>query len=167
MNQAQLRPDEQRMQLGEHLEELRRRLIKVVIVLLLFSMTAFIFHVELKIFAVSPLLKSLEIVGPEIVDTLGFMKEMILDNYAANPNRTHHNIVYLECYCRAYCCFSLFNWHLWGFVKPASQKREKGSAFLFIPSAVIFFYIGAISGFFYVLPWFYALLIEWGQRIQR
>ena len=164
MTQTVEGPEQFRMQLGDHLEELRKRLIRVVLVLIVFSMTAFIFHVELKLFAIMPLQESIRIVGPEIAEVMGFQDpsdpRQLRGRNFLEPTVTSFTISITAALIAS---FPYLIFQLWGFVSPALLKKEKGLAFLFMPSAVIFFYIGAILGFFYVLPWFYAWLIYFGH----
>ena len=51
-------------------------------------------------------------------------------------------------------------YQLWMFVVVGLKQKERSLGFLFIPGAVIFFYIGIVAGYFFGLPWFYAWMIH-------
>lgn len=157
--------DQVRMQLGDHLEELRWRLLKVIVVVVLATIVAFLFSVHLKLIAVQPLQQAIAIVGPETAEQMGLNPDpdaarQLRGRSLAEPAITSFTISMLAALMIA---FPYAVWQLWGFVRPALHRHETGLAFLFIPSAVIFFYVGAILGYLFALPWFYAWLIQYAS----
>ncbi|TVR39467.1 MAG: twin-arginine translocase subunit TatC [Planctomycetota bacterium] len=155
--------DQSRMQLGDHLEELRWRLIKIVVAILVCTIVAFIFNIELKLIALQPLQQAVAIVGEDVAEQLGFSSDpaetrQLRGGTLTEPAITAFTVSMLAA---AFVVFPYIVWQLWGFVRPALYRHETGLAFLFVPSAVLFFYLGAILGYAFALPWFYAWLMHW------
>ena len=112
----------------------------------------------------TPLQEALRIVGPEIATEMGFKDpddlRQLRGGSFLEPTVTSFTISVTAALVAS---FPYLVFQLWGFVSPALLKKEKGLAFLFMPSAVILFYLGATVGYHFVLPWFYAWLIYFGH----
>lgn len=151
------------MSLGDHLEELRGRLLRIVLAMLVFTIIAFIFNIELKMIALAPLQKAIAIVGPEMAAELGFDPDPSATRQLRGGTLTEPTITAftISMLAAVFAIVPFIVWQVWGFVRPALHRHELGLAFLFIPSAIAFFYLGVVLGYFFALPWFYAWLIQW------
>ncbi len=52
-------------------------------------------------------------------------------------------------------------YQIWRFVSVGLLQNERQLAFLFVPAGIIFFYTGAVLGYFWGLPYYFAWLLEW------
>lgn len=149
------------MPLGDHLDELRRRLIRIVAVVGVLMIVAFGFSVSLKTLVMQPLLWALQSVDPETLASL----HIDLDNSrilrADSLMESPLTAVRISIYTALALAVPHLIWELWGFVSPALKPQEKSLGFLFVPAAVLFFYTGALIGYFIGLPTLYTWLIQW------
>lgn len=154
--------DDSPMSLGDHLEELRDRLLKVVAVLFVGVVVGMIFQVELKIFIEQPLRRAIGLADPESVARIGLQTDpdkpiFRLDHLAESAI----NAVKVSFFAALTLAFPVLIYQLWAFVRPALKRNEASAGFLFVPLAVIFFYAGVVFGYTLGLPFLYKLLIEW------
>jgi len=153
------------MSLGDHLHELRRRLVWPIITFLGIFIAAFAFQVELKHVLLWPLKRAIAIVGPEVASTVGFRlhdgDRMLFVLELAESTTT---AVRISMIAAAAVTLPVFLFHLWRFVATGLKSKERRLGFLFIPAGVLFFYSGLIIGYFIGLPYFYAFLIEFMAR---
>ncbi len=52
-------------------------------------------------------------------------------------------------------------YQIWRFVSVGLLHKERQLAFLFVPAGILFFYAGAVLGYFWGLPYYFAWLLEW------
>ncbi len=52
-------------------------------------------------------------------------------------------------------------YQIWRFVSVGLLHKERQLAFLFVPAGIMFFYAGAVLGYFWGLPYYFAWLLEW------
>ncbi len=150
------------MTLGDHLHELRRRLIVPVIVLTFGFFIGFTYDHELKLLLVRPLQRAIEIVGPEGAAKVGLpidgnprmLQSMDLSESAIMSVRVSTLFAIAV-------SIPVFVYQFWRFIVVGLKRTERQLGFLFIPAGVALFYLGAVSGYFYGLPYLYAWLIQW------
>lgn len=153
------------MSLGDHLHELRRRLVWPIITFVAIFIAAFAFQVELKHILLWPLKRAIAIVGPEIAGTVGFRVDagdrMLFVLELAESTTT---AVRISMIAAMTATLPVFLFHLWRFISVGLKHKERRLGFLFIPAGVLFFYIGLVGGYFVGLPYFYAFLIDFMAR---
>ena len=148
------------MSLGDHLHELRRRLILPIASLAVLFLAAFIFHVELKIIFNMPMVWALHI-DPEMTKRAGIDPNEIKIFQAIDVMESMMASMSVCFYTAIFVAFPIFVYQLWMFVSVGLMPKERRLAFLFIPVGVIFFYAGALAGFFEGLPFYYYVMIKW------
>ena len=150
------------MALGDHLEELRTRLIRVVVVLGLGVIIGMIFQVEIKWLFEQPLRRAVELSDPEAVKRIGLPTDPAAPIFKLfHMAESALNAVKVS-FCMALAiAFPVLIHQAWGFITPGLKRNEKAVGFLFVPAAVLFFYAGILFGYFLGLPFLYKLLIEW------
>jgi sec-independent protein translocase protein TatC len=158
------------MGLGEHLGELRRRLVIPLIAIGIVFIAAFAFQGELKQAMVWPLKRAIQIVGADTAISVGLVKDKAqFAGIMEQPLRclsvlsvaeSTTTAVKLSITAAITVTLPILLWQIWGFVCVGLTAKERRLAFLFVPLGVIFFYIGTVAGYVVGLPYFYAWLIE-------
>jgi len=146
------------MSLGDHLEDLRRRLVVPVIAFVLLFMVGFAFWGELMLVMVEPLRRAVAMVpdeakhfnldpnSPRLLQAIGLSESLVLS-------------VKISAAAALAATIPIFVYQLWMFVSIGLKRHERSLGFLFIPAAVLFFYGGVVLGYHYGLPLFYAWMI--------
>ncbi len=146
------------MALGDHLEELRRRLIVPVIAFVLLFIVGFAFWGDLMLVMIEPLRRAVALVpeqarhfhldpeSPRLLQAIGLSESLVLS-------------VKISAAAALAATIPIFVYQLWMFVSIGLKRPERSLGFLFIPAAVLFFYGGIVLGYFYGLPYFYAWMI--------
>lgn len=152
------------MSLGDHLHELRRRLIWPLIWLALLFFGAFAFENRLQVMFAQPLLWAIEI-NPENAKKVGLPIDGSL------PPLAIHGIweaplasMKVSFYTAFFLAFPVLVYQLWMFIGVGLVHRERRLAFLFVPAGIMFFYAGTLVGFFIGLPYFYSFMIKWASH---
>ena len=149
------------MTLGAHLEELRWRLMKPILLLIILVIVGFGFSAELKLMFEHPLRQALELVDPENLAALGIDPDPDKPLLKAlSLVESPINAIKVSLFAAVLITFPFFVLQLWRFVAPALSRREKSAGFWLLPAAVIFFYGGTVFGYFLGLPWFYKFSID-------
>jgi len=157
--------DDRPMALGDHLDELRSRLIKVIVVLALAVIVGMIFQVEIKLLFEQPLRRAIELADPEAVTSVGLPTDPDASVFQLlHLAESAMNAVRVSFYLALAVAFPVLIYQLWAFITPGLRRSEKAAGFLFVPAAVIFFYAGILFGYFLGLPFLYKLLIEWTAK---
>lgn len=123
--------DERNMSFLEHLGELRRRLIRILVVVLLAAAVCLLFARRALELLLLPYGSTLKVIGP-----------------------TEGIAVYLRVAAIAGTALAM-PWilaELWGFVAPALRPRERRSVLWLIPSATLLFLAGAAFAWFLMIP---------------
>ena len=131
---------EKEMTFLEHLEELRRRLIKILAVVLVFSIVAYFFSEQMLDYFTRPL-PGVYFFAPTEAFTVRIKVSLIAGLIASLP------IVFYQ---------------LWMFVGPGLLKKEIRAIVPVVFSATIFFLVGGGFCFFYVIPAAVKLLLGFG-----
>ena len=138
------------MSLGDHLEELRKRLIRVILLFFVFLVLGFVFRVELRALFEGPLRVAAEAVGPEtraainmpdpsgpILSVLG-MEEGPLNDL---------KITMLFAFMLS---MPVLLYQACRFIMPGLTMREQKAAFWMVPAAVVFLW----RRYFWLLCWY-------------
>lgn len=123
----------------EHLIELRTRLIRAIIVLILFLIPLLYFSNEIYEFVASPLLKYL----PE-----GTASSMIVTDVTAaflTPFK-------LTFFVAVFLSMPFLLYQIWAFIAPALYRNEKRLAMPIFLSSIVLFYVGVAFAYFVVFP---------------
>ena len=133
--------DESRMTLVEHLTELRDRIIKIVIAVVLGMVVSFILYPQIFDFLLAPY-KEIAEQG----NTVGDGKLLILDPLEGFGVRMR-----LAAYGGIALAMPVILWQIWQFVTPGLYPHEKRYAVPFVVSALVLFLLGAGLAY-YTLP---------------
>lgn len=153
--------------LGDHLDELRRRLLWPAMVWGVVFVAAFAFENQLKLLFIQPLHWATRIAGPELCAKAGI------------PALAEGDFRYLKSFdlgesmgvsmsLAMWAAFAVVvpvvAWQLYAFIGLGLTARERRLAFLLVPAAVILFYLGAAFGYYLGMPYLYAWFIEWTAK---
>lgn len=154
------------MSLGDHLHELRARLIWPLICLALLFFGAFAFENRLQELCAQPLVWAIAI-NPDNAKAVGLPIDGSL------PKLAIHGIweaplasMKVSFYAAFFLAFPVLVYHLWMFIGVGLVHRERRLAFLFVPAGIMFFYAGTVVGYFIGLPYFYSFMIKWAAHNQ-
>lgn len=139
------------MGLLEHVDELRSRLFKSVLAILLLFIGAFYFSEHILNFLKQPLIDVL----PKGANALHFTGPM--DVFMAQCKLALFVAMVLGC--------PIWLYQLWRFVEPALYAHEKKYALPFLVSAVLLFVTGVAFCYFIMVPWSLQYLIGLGQTV--
>lgn len=140
-----------RMSLVEHLTELRNRLIKVVLAVVIGMVVAFILYPQIFDFLLAPY-KDIA----NSTNTLGDGKLLILDPLEGFAVRMR-----LAAYGGIGLAMPVILWQLWQFVTPGLYPHERRYAIPFVASALSLFVLGAGLAY-YTLPRALQFLVQIG-----
>lgn len=119
------------LKLEEHLGELRRRLIIILVFFVLSFACSFAFVPNVYDWIVETAGQQLAILGPSDILWIYFT---------------------LAGSCALIVTTPLILYHLWRFVEPAITTEEKGIVCVYIPAVFLFFIIGILFGYFILFP---------------
>jgi sec-independent protein translocase protein TatC len=160
---ALLKPDIP-VPLGDHLDELRRRLIWPAVVWGAVFVVAFAFQRQLKELFIMPLIRAVDIVTPEVAARAGVVLP------SGEPLRVLKSLTLgesmgvsmsLAMWAAFAVVIPLLVWQFYAFVALGLNTRERRLAFLLVPAAVLLFYAGTAFGYYVGMPYIYAWFIEW------
>lgn len=149
------------MGLGEHLDELRRRIMLPVITVAVVFVAAFAYQAQLKLALIWPLQRAIAIVGPVEAKLVGLPTDgtpRILQTLSLAESAS--TAASISLYAALAIAAPVVLWQLWNFVAVGLTRKERNLAFLFVPLGVILFYFGTIVGYLFGMPYFYAFLID-------
>jgi Tat protein translocase TatC len=146
-------PDEVRMTLGEHLEELRSRVIKLLVGLFAGAVLCFVFRERLMQILLGPTFAVLRRNGlaPELV---------VLD--PVEPFLTTLKVSVIVGFILS-APYGLYQ--IWAFVAAGLYKRERRFVQRFIPVSITLFMTGAVFFLFIVMPVFLNFLISFMHAV--
>jgi sec-independent protein translocase protein TatC len=163
------------MGLGDHLHELRRRLIVPLIAIGVVFIVAFIFTREINHWMQWPLRRAVQIVGFETARDVGMLQtqdeyDHIMDG--KKPLLTAMSMaegtgaaVKVSGTLGIVIALPILLGQLWRFIAVGLKEKERRLAFLFVPLGVIFFYIGLVPGYFFGVPYFFAWMIQFNNAM--
>lgn len=122
---------DQSMNLLDHLDELRKRLMVVLVAFLVFFIVSFIFVKDIYDWFVKDLDMTLTVLGPMDIIYVYFMLAGVIGIGLTVP---------------------VIIFQIWLFVRPALTKRERALTMAYIPASLLLFIAGLSFGYFVVLP---------------
>ncbi|HEY6541363.1 MAG TPA: twin-arginine translocase subunit TatC, partial [Ktedonobacteraceae bacterium] len=128
-------PDGATMSLVEHLEELRQRIFKSLIAVVLGSIVAFIFRVQIMNFLTLPL--------PQTADVLGKDHHLVVTGLAEGFTV----FLKLSIAVGILVAVPVILYQIWAFVSPGLYPKEKKTALPFVFLGIILFIAGIALGF--------------------
>lgn len=147
------------MSLGDHLDELRGRVLRSVAVFFAVFIISFLYQKELKTIFEWPFYEAMRLADASILEELGLADQGKVFN-VMSLQESVMNAIKVSFTAALALSFPFFVYQMWGFVAPALLKKERFAGFMFVPLAVIFFYSGITIGYLFGLPWLYYLLFE-------
>jgi sec-independent protein translocase protein TatC len=129
------------LNLIDHLEELRKRIILSVVAFFLFFIVGFIFVADIYKWFVKDLNVKLLVLGPSDIMWIYFMIATVVALAGTIP---------------------VLATQAWLFVKPALRPKERKMTLNYIPALFCLFIIGLAFGYFVILPMIFRFLIQLG-----
>lgn len=148
------RPEEFRMPLGEHLEELRGRLIICLVAPLTLAIPALIFGKPILAWLLRPIQAAMTDAG--LVGRLQLLSPM-------EPLVSYFKIALLVAVLVA---APVILWQLWRFIEPGLYQREKKFVYLLLPGSVTLLVIGVAFNYYLVFPLTLRMLVGFAQTMQ-
>ncbi len=137
-------PDEVRMTFGEHLDELRRRLWKALLALVVCFLVATVFYRELVAFVARPHQKAMALlkVPPE--------QAKLLSGSYTHPWTTIMKLLFIvSCFAASPVIAVQF----WKFVGTGLYQKERRWVLTFAPASFLLFCAGCIFGYLVLIPY--------------
>lgn len=185
--------EESRMTLGEHLDELRVRLMRAVVALGVVFAVAWFYNVEVSNIALAPYetkakvwlnedlfaYEKARVESGEL--TTDEIKEIFIDG-EATPDRLREPVLSVRSdgaaagfmFMLKVCGFAAFFvagpfvlWEMWGFIAAGLYRNEKRAVYRYFPASVSLFFAGVLFGYYYFVPYAYYYLAAMGQEITR
>ncbi len=150
------------MGLGDHLHELRRHIMRPLLVLAVAFISAFAFQAHLKDLMIGPYRQAIRIVGAETAAKVGLPADGIgVKLVVQDIGESALSAATVALAVAIAATLPVLLWGLWRFVAVGLNQQERRLAFIFVPLGVICFYIGTLAGYFAGLPYMYAFLIDY------
>ncbi len=150
------------MSLGDHLHELRRRLIVPIVAFVLLFMVGLAIDNQLKSFLIQPLLRAVNLVGIETATKVGLdpaRGERMLTVFGVGESvMLSMNVAFVFAIALT---IPIFLYQAWAFVATGLKVKERALGLLFVPAGVACFYVGLVIAYFWGLPLLQAWLISW------
>ena len=127
------------MNVVEHLDELRKRIIIVGTVFILFFILGFVFVKDIYVWLAKDIDFKLTVISPTEIIWVYFALAGIVAIAGTIP---------------------VFAWQLWLFIKPGLTKSERRITLSYIPALFILFIAGLSFGYFIILPFILDFLIS-------
>jgi sec-independent protein translocase protein TatC len=132
------------LNLVEHLDELRKRLIISAVAFIIFLVLAFIFVKDIYLFFMGNLGFKLLVLGPSDIIWIYF---------------------HIACVAALAGTIPVLAWQIWLFVKPALKPNEQKAALSYIPALFLLFIGGLAFGYFVIFPNIMKFLIKLGSDL--
>lgn len=149
-----IRPEDFRMPLGDHLEELRTRLIFCLIAPLILAVPALYFGKQILEWLLHPIRAAMVRSGlPSRIQLLSPTEPMI----------SYFKIALLAAVLAA---APVILWQLWKFIEPGLYNREKKVAYYLLPGSTALLLLGIVFNYYVVFPMTLRVLIAFAQSMQ-
>ena len=137
---------EKKMSILGHLGELRKRLIRCVIAIVITSILCSIFFQQIFDILVAPAPQDINLIYVEMTEMIGTIMRVCLINgiILAMPYLTYQLIMFLS---------------------PALTRKEKGYVYLILPWIAVMFAAGVVFAYFLLIPLITGFLITFGSDI--
>lgn len=142
-------PIQARMSLAEHLGELRKRLLRVVIAVLVLGAAGLVFARPIFGFLMKPVLDALPPADRSLIYTSGIEELNVL--------------MKVGLYAGIFLATPVLLGQVWGFVAPGLYPRERKYAFPFVLLGSMAFLLGATFCYLVVLPTMFNFLLSSGE----
>ncbi|WP_223637171.1 twin-arginine translocase subunit TatC [Corallococcus sp. EGB] len=139
------------MSLSEHLTELRSRLIKCSLAVLVLGAVSLVFAKPIFGVLMRPVLDALPPDGRSLVYTSGIEEINVLMKVGV--------------YCGIFLTTPVILWQIWGFVSPGLYPEERKYASPFVVLGSVAFIVGALFCYFLVLPNMFKFLLNEEETI--
>lgn len=139
-------PDEVKMSLMEHLGELRTRLLRFTIAVLVLGLGSLIFARELYGLLMRPVLLALPPDAASLIYTSAIEEINVL--------------MKIGLYAGVFLSTPVLLWQIWGFVAPGLYEHERKMAGPFIVFGTLAFLAGALFCYFLLLPQMFQFLLQ-------
>lgn len=133
--------DDKELNLVDHLDELRKRLILTAVAFLVFFIVGFVYVKDIYEWFVRDLDVKLVVLGPGDIIWIYFMIGSIIAIAGTIP---------------------VLAFQIWSFVKPALKPVERKVSLSYIPALFILFIVGLGFGYFIIFPTIMNFLVELG-----
>jgi len=141
-----------KMSFLDHLDELRKRLVRIAIYLAVGFVAGFYFSTDLYNFLAEPIKEEVL----RVDGTLTF----------SNPTGAFITSMRMALMASVFLTLPFTLFEVWKFISPGLYRKEKKYVVPFILSAVVLFVSGAVFCYVVVLPNAYRFLIEWGEKFE-
>ncbi|MFC1933617.1 twin-arginine translocase subunit TatC [Chloroflexota bacterium] len=138
--------DKEKLSVLGHLAELRKRLIRSLIVVAITSILSFIFYEQIFDILIAPAPPDINLQAIEMTEMLGITMRVSLVSG-----------IMLAMPCLVY--------ELIMFISPALTRREKRYVYLILPWVALMFAAGVAFGYFILIPRITGFLISWGSNL--
>jgi len=143
--------EETTMPLLEHMIELRQRLLKSVIAILVLFVISFYFAPTIYAFLVQPL--------ADILADMGGNRRMI---YTA-LHETFFSYIKVAFFMAMFLAFPVISVQIWKFIAPGLYANEKSAFWPFLVATPILFLMGAAMVYYFVLPMAWKFFLSFEQ----
>ncbi|KAB2334863.1 twin-arginine translocase subunit TatC [Cytobacillus depressus] len=135
---------DQELNVVEHLDELRKRLIISVLAFMIFLVVGFVFVKDIFLFFLGDLDYKLIVLGPSDIMWVYFRIATVIALAGTIP---------------------VTAWQLWLFVKPGLKQLERKAALLYIPPMFFLFLGGLAFGYYFIFPNIMSFLLNLGEDL--
>lgn len=148
------RPDDFRMPLGDHLEELRTRVIICLVAPLVLAAPTLYFGKQILEWLLDPIREVMIRAGlPGRIQLLSPTEPMV----------SYFKIALLAAVLAA---APVILWQLWKFIEPGLYEREKKVAFILLPASTLLLVLGITFNYYVVFPMTLRVLVGFAQGMQ-
>jgi sec-independent protein translocase protein TatC len=138
--------NELRMSLFEHLAELRSRLLKCTVAVLVLGLASLVFAKPIFRLLMAPVLKALPAGGQSLIYTSGIEELNVL--------------MKVGLYAGIFLTTPIILWQIWAFVAPGLYEKERKLAAPFVLLGSLAFMTGALFCYFVMLPTMFQFLLN-------
>ena len=140
-----------KMSFLEHLDELRQRLVRIIICVAVGFLSSFYFARNIYDFMSLP-----------IRTALGEGKKLVFTG-VTDPFRLYMKVAILA---GIFLTSPFILYEVWKFISPGLYRKEKKYAIPFLVASVLLFVGGGAFAFYVVLPRAYGFLLQWGESFE-
>lgn len=132
---------DEEMSILDHLEELRRRVVKMALAIVATTVFSLIFTPQIFVFLKAPAPPGTQLIFIEVT-------EMFL---------TYFNVALMT---GAGLAMPIFLWQIIGYIAPGLTRGEKRLLLMMLPLLTLFFFFGALFGYYVTLPFALSYLLN-------
>ncbi len=165
------------MSLGDHLDELRKRLFKGVVAVILVFFVAYSLQLPLRVWMDRPWVQAVERLNadliaiheaelsehPELARDLYFRKLSSGEEVLIEPIRERLQVtgpvenflvsLKVALYAALFVGGPYLLYQVWGFIAAGLYKRERRVVLSYLPSSILLFFAGVLFGYFLMVPY--------------